>query len=224
MKATAAQTAKRMTHPEVTVPTYRARRGRQHPLVRPLVERIPKRCRRTPATAAQKRLPRLWIRVAGRSRDRNSRGGIRRQGFTGRDSPARTRRDSTAGTRRGPPARDIRCPYEMQDTWRHEGRMHHTCHTGNRCSCISYNRYSRGIRFAGHPMPATPAPRTKCRTPSDTSDGCITPASLVTGSPAFRTIATGSTRRTPLVSGLPRESGVIGTRPGICLRLRREMC
>ena len=202
MKVTAAQTAKRMTHPEVTVPTYRARRGRQHPLVRPPVKRIPKRRRPTPAAATQRRLHRLGIRAGPAVR------------ATG------TRRDSPARTRRGPPARDIRCPYEMQDIWRHEGRMHHTCPTGNRCSCISCNRCSRGIRFAPHPIRAASdsrdtRPCTKCRTPSDTSDGCVTPASLVTGSPAFRTIATGSTRRTPSVSGLPRESGVIGTRPGI---------
>jgi len=218
MKVNAAQAAKRMTHPEVTLPTYRARRGRHHPLVRPPVERVSRRCRPAPETATQRRLPRLWIRVGPAVRATGTR----------RDSPARTRRGPPACTRRGPPARDIRCPYEMQDIWRHEGRMHHTCPTGNRCSCISYNRYSRGIQFAGHPMPATSdsrdtRPPTKCRTPSDTSDGCVPPASVVTGSPAFRTIATDSTRRAPSVSGLPRESGVIGTRPGICLRRRREM-
>ena len=87
MKVTAVQTAKRMTHAEVTVPTHRARRGRQHPLVRPPVEHIPKRRRPAPATAAQRRLPRLGVRVAGRSRDRNSQGGIRGEGFARWHSP-----------------------------------------------------------------------------------------------------------------------------------------
>ena len=45
-----------------------------------------------------------------------------------------------------PDARDIRPlrhppPQEMQDIWSHEGRMRHTCLTGNKCSCISNNRH-----------------------------------------------------------------------------------
>ena len=127
MKVNAAQEAKWMTHPEVTVPAHRARRARQHPLVHPPVKRISRRRRRTPATAAQWRLPRFGIRAVGRSRDRRPQAG---------HSPA-----ATGGLR---PA-------------------------------------------ASGPRPAASGPRRKCRTFSDTRDGNVTPASLVTDVPAFRT-------------------------------------
>ena len=100
----------------------------------------------------------------------------------------------------------------------------------------------RCVRRSRHPIRVTPdartircltpatsdaldiRPRTKCRTFSHTRDGCITLVPLVTDVPAFRTIATGSAGRATSVAGSPWEIGMIGTRPGIRLRRRREIC
>ena len=165
MKATAAQTAKRMTHPEVTVPTYRAQRGRQHPLVRPLVERIPKRRRPAVATATQRRLPRLGIRLAGRARDRHSQAGIRRQGFARRHSPGTS----------GPLAlaRDLRpATSDARTKCRTPGDTRGGCITpvplvtdvpAFRTTGIRAASDSRGIRCPPHPIRVTPAPASDSR-------------------------------------------------------------
>ena len=154
-----------MTHPEVTVPIHRARRGRHHPLVLPPVERVSRRCRRTPATAAQWRLPRFGIRAVGRSRAGRPQAGARRQ--FARPAPAGRRPQAVRATgarRRGfasghsrPAARNLQP------------------------ATSGPQPPARDIR------PASSGPRWKCRTFSDTRDGNVTPASLVTDIPAFRT-------------------------------------
>ena len=174
MKVNAAQEAKWMTHPKVTVPAHRARRGRQHPLVHPPVKRISRRRRRTLATAAQWRLPRFGICAVGRSRDRRPQAG---------HSPAATGdlRPAASGPRRKCRTfSDTRDGNVTPASLVTDVPAFHT--TGIRAASDS-----RCVQRSRHPMRGTPDARMKCRISGDMRDGYVTPASLVTDVPAFRT-------------------------------------
>ena len=170
-----------MTHPKVTVPAHRARRGRQHPLVHPPVKRISRRRRRTPATAAQWRLPRFGICAVGRSRDRRPQAG---------HSPAATGdlRPAASGIRPAASGPRRKCR-TFSDT--RDGNVTPASLVTDvpafRTSGIRAAPDSRCVQRPRHPMPGTSDARMKCRIPGDMRDGYITPATLVTDVPAFRT-------------------------------------